>query len=312
MDATVIRNPNYQIQAARDDFYLTAPEDGGMYPYLFVLGGGDYTLTDLTVAIVGSAPVSDWSIFGIRDWLGHGITSMAGPFAVVGGPTDRGYREANAAFYRVKLTGEHTDDPLFGVNIYNGIFIEGFAGSSLQSLKGTFSISNSVFETVGSAFPVLNLTNSRVTISGNTITDTGWGGELLDIRNTTYEYSHNRVSTAIGVDVYNDCLGAESNCGMIDSEIFIRNNDFNSGQGVLLEGTFLNGTKALVLGNDFTHVTDTAVYLGVDTSHCTVIGTTGGTVVDLGTNNTVIAMANRSVSHDHGEKPWWWHKARKQ
>lgn len=298
MDATIIRNPDLPMYVTPDDFYQVPPNsDAFAPPYLIVFLGGDYTVTDLTVSIMGAAPAADWSIFGIREWLGHGIRSLAGPFTILGAPTGRGYRTANAAFYRVKLTGEMSSDPLFGYNVYNGIFYQGFVGPELQPLKGRFSVRNSVFDTVASPSPVVNLRDSWVSLSGNTLRNVAGasgGGEVVDLKNTFYEFSHNQVSGSAGVLMYDDCLGAEANCGMDGTELIIINNQFRTSDGVLIDASFSGGTTGLVLGNDFTDISGVAVRLGPDTSKCFVVLTDPATVEDLGTGNIIIGPKQAS------------------
>ena len=78
---------------------------------------------------------------------------------------------------------------------------------------------------------------------------------------------------------------------MSASNLLIKNNVFRSAEGVWLDPvTFLNGTNALVLGNNFTKVNDIAVYLGPGTSNTTVAGTGNGSVVNLGSNNFLTGM----------------------
>ena len=298
MKATTIRNPATPIHVTPDDFYMIPPEsDAFEPPYLFVFLGGDYTVTDLTVSIVGAAPATDWSIFGIRDWLGHGITSMGGPFTILGSATGHGYHEANAAFHRVRLTGEVTNDPLFGYNIYNAILPQGFAGPELQPLKGRFSVFDSVFENLASATPFLNLQDSWVSISGNMLNNVYVGGEVVDVKNSRYEFSQNQVTGSSGVAAYDDCLGSNANCGIEGSELMIRGNAITAGDGVLIDATFSGGTKALVLGNDFTGVTGTAVRLGSETSKCLVVLTAPAPVDNLGTDNRVIGPGRAGGKH---------------
>ena len=64
--------------------------------------------------------------------------------------------------------------------------------------------------------------------------------------------------------------------------------------GVLLEGTYGNGTKALVLGNNVSGVSDVAVYLGPDSNRCTVVGMGRGLAVDDGSNNSITGMTKGS------------------
>jgi hypothetical protein len=301
MDETVIRNPNYPIYVAPDDFHLVPPESSAFAPaYLFVFLGGDYHVADLTVSIVGAEPATDWSIFGIRDWLGQGIKSLAGPFVILGSATGGGYREGNAWFERVKIKGELSADPLTGYNVINGIFYEGFAGPNLLPLKGTFKVTNSTFDTIASASPVVNLVDSHVTISRNIYINVAWGGELVDLRNTAYQFIENHFVGYMGVQSYDDCLSTEANCGTSASDFVIKNNVFRGAEGVWMDATFLNGTKTLVLGNNFAHVTDIAVSLGIRSSQCTVVGVGSGAVVDLGSDNSITGM--KKVGTPQGQR----------
>src|SRR5690348_920787 len=295
MNSTIIRNPDFPIFVTPNDFYQVPPQsDAFAPPYLIVFLGGDYTVTDLTVSILGAEPATDWSIFGIREWLGQGIKSLAGPLVVLGSPTGNGYRKANAAFHNVKLTGELSNDPLYGYNVYNGIFIQGFVGPDLEPLRGRFSIRESLFDTVASATPMFNLRNSWVSISGNTLNNVALGGEVIDLKNTLYEYSDNKVIGSTGVQMYDNCLGSQSNCGMQGSDLIVRNNQIHGTDGVLIDATFSGGTSALVLGNDFKDIGGLAVRLGPDTSSCLVVLTAPATVEDLGTGNVVIGPQQSS------------------
>jgi hypothetical protein len=303
MNSTIIRNSETPIYVTPDDFYQVDPNtDAFAPPYLIVFLGGDYTVTDLTVSIVGSEPATDWSIFGIRDWLGHGVKSLAGPFTILGTPSGNGYRKANAAFYRMKLTGELSNDPLYGYNIYNGIFYQGLTGPDLQPLKGRFTVHDSVFETVASPTPVFNLRDSWVSLSGNKMNNVApgsVGGEVIDLKHTVYEFSNNQVAGSSGVIMYDNCLGGESNCGMQGSELLVTNNHFRTSDGVLIDASFSRATTALVLGNDFTKVSGLGVRLGPDTSKCLVVLTAPTSVEDLGTGNLVIGPKQAASSGAH-------------
>lgn len=294
MDATIMRNPDYSVYVTPDDCFSVPPESPDYAPpYLFVFVGGDYTVADLTVTIIGETPATDWSIWGIRQWLGHGIRSLGGPFMIVGSASGLGHRQANAAFVRVKMKGEATSDELMQNNVYNAIFYEGAADDFLP-LKGGFSVRDSVFETVASANPVWNVVDSRIEISGNTYTNVGWGAEILDLTDSTVEFSRNRFTGYMGVHTLNNCVGGASNCGFDSTSLIFKNNTIRGSEGLILEGTFANGTNALVLGNNVSHVTDTAVYLGPESNHCTVVGKGDGLLIDEGTDNSITGMTKGS------------------
>jgi hypothetical protein len=291
MDKTIVRNPDAPIYVTPDDFYMVPPESPYFAPpYLIAFLGGNYTVTDLTVSIAGATPATDWSIFGIRNSLGHGITSMAGPIVILGTATGNGYRAANALFHRVKINGEMTDDPLYGYNVYNGIFYEGFVGPELLPLKGAFRVTDSVFQNVAASAPTFNLVDARVSITKNTMSNVFDGTDMADLKNSVFEFAHNQVTGNYDVFMYDNCLGGASNCGTSASYITIKNNVFRGTEGVSLDGTFLDHTGALILGNNYSQLDDLAVYLGPKTSNTTVVGTGNGKVLDLGTNNSITGM----------------------
>jgi len=289
MDATVIRNPDYPIYVTPDDCELISPQSPEYAPpYLFVFLGGDYTVTDLTVAIVGEEPATDWSIFGIREWLGEGLHAM-GQFTILGAVGSSGYPEANARFSRVKIKGQITSAPIFGSNVNNAIIYQGFTTPDFLPVKGMFVVSDSVFEAVASANPAVNVRESRVSITRNTYRDVQFGAEVGDLTNTVYEFSHNNVSGYWGLHSLDNCLGAASNCGFDSSSLILKNNVMRGAYGVILEGTWANGTKALALGNNVSGVSDLALYLGPGSNHGTVVGS-GGIAIDEGTNNSITGM----------------------
>ena len=293
MDATVIRNPGYPVYVTPDDCELISPQSPDYAPpYLFVFLGGDYTVTDLTVAIIGEEPATDWSIFGIREWLGEGLHAM-GQFTILGSERGSGYPEANATFYRVKIKGELTSNPLFGSNVNNAIIYQGFTAPDFLPIKGNFTIKDSVFEAVASANPPVNVRDSRVSITRNTYRDVQFGAEVGDLTNTIYEFSHNTFSGYAGLHSIDNCLGAASNCGFDSSSLIVKNNVIRGAFGVILEGTWANGTQGLVLGNNVSGISDLPMYLGPGTNHCTVVGS-GGLVVDEGSDNSITGMTKGS------------------
>ena len=98
-----------------------------------------------------------------------------------------------------------------------------------------------------------------------------------------YDFSDNKVTASTGVQMYDNCLGSESNCGMQSSELVLINSAFETTDGVLIDASFSDRTTALVLGNDFSEVASLGVRLGTGTSHCVVVLTTSTTVENLGT-----------------------------
>jgi hypothetical protein len=295
MDATIVRNPDYSVYVTPDECQLVSPQSPDYAPpYLFIFLGGDYKVTDLTVSIVGEEPATDWSIFHLRDLLGHGFHAM-GQFTILGVERGSGYPEANAIFDRVKMKGEITSDPIFGSNVNNAIIYQGFTTPAFLPVKGNFTVKDSVFEAVASANPAVNVRDSRVTISGNAYREVQFGAEFGDLTNTVYEFRHNNVSGLAGLHSIDNCLGAASNCGFDSSSLIIKNNVVRGVYGLVFDGTWANNTKALVLGNNVSGVSDFPLYLGPGSNHCTVVGS-GGVAVDDGTDNSISGMTKGTTA----------------
>jgi hypothetical protein len=112
-----------------------------------------------------------------------------------------------------------------------------------------------------------------------------------DLTNTTLEFSHNTVVGSLGFDVYDAGFQAY---GTTSSKLVFKNNLFRGSEyGVRVESTFSGDSECLVLGNNTHKVSDLGVFLGEGTSQCTVVGGKAKTtVVDLGTDNTLVGVNN--------------------
>jgi hypothetical protein len=272
---TVINLPNLNVTPV--DMYLNAPSADNPWPSLFAFVGGHFVVSDLAIHISGDNGTTGWTIFGIDP----PITELAHGVVVLG-------TEADARFERVRVEGEVAQNSLFGLNLINGIFFEGFIGEAPPPISGSFQVYDSTFRLVASGTPVSNLTNSAVVISRNTFEDVVFGMDGGDFVSSSLEFSHNYVDAVIGFDLYN-IFAAED----IGASFLIKNNVFRGAIGPAFEQTFGAGNVCLITGNNVANVTDLGIYLGPGTIGCTVVGGNNKTnVLDLGTDNVLVSVNN--------------------
>jgi hypothetical protein len=271
---TVVRNLPQPLYVTPVDFYLQPPGPQNPWPSLLAFVNGHFEVTDLAVRIVG-VPTQGWSIFGIDppiQALAHGVV-------IVG-------QHADASFRNVLVQGEALPEDLFGLNLINGIFYEGFIGSEPAPLAGSLTIRDAVFRRMASGTPVVNLRNADVHILRNRYEEVLYGAEVVDLDHTRYRFHGNDVSGEwYGLDQYDLCLGPSAVCGIHHSVFSVSGNSFEK-NGAYLEGTLGEAVVCRLLANDFAPEVSPDVYLGEGTHDCLVVGTVD--VVDLGVNNHVI------------------------
>jgi hypothetical protein len=271
---TVWRNLDQALAVTAVDFYLQPPGPANPWPSLLAFVDGHFRVSDLTIKIVGS-PTQGWSIFGIEppiQALAHGIV-------VVG-------HKATATIEDITIEGEALPGDLFGLNLINGIFFEGFLGADLTPLSGSFSVRNCAFRGIASPVPVFNLAQAEVQIVGNHSEQVLLGGEAVDFTDTRYLFLDNSVDAQwAGLDQYDNCLGASSECGITNSTLVISGNQFHT-SGVVLEGTLGSHVSCRLVANDYDSITGPDVFLGPATHDCLVVG--ASSVEDHGTHNRII------------------------
>ena len=272
---TVINLPNLYVTP--ENFYFNPPSTDNPWPSLFAFVGGDFVVSDLAIHISGDNGTTGWTIFGIDP----PITELAHGVAILG-------TEANSKFERVIVEGESADNSLFGYNLINGIFYEGFIGEYSPPISGTFEVYNSVFRHVGSGTPVANLFEATVAISRNKFDEVFFGMDGGDFPYSSLEFSHNNVNAVIGFDLYN--LDASED---VEASFLIKNNVFRGEIGPAFEQTFGSGTSCLFMGNNVQNITNIGIYLGPDIHGCTVVGgSNNANVLDLGTDNVLVGVNN--------------------
>lgn len=276
MEKTNVYNlPNLYVTF--EDFYYTPPSAENPWPILFSFIDGDFKISDLAIYVAGDTPTTGWTIWGISPPL----REMAAGILFAG-------TEANANVERILIVGEFMEDSLYGYNLINGIFVEGFIGESLPPVSGNFSIQDSIFQRVASGTPIANITDAHILISHNVYEEVLWATDGGTFTDSYIEFSHNHVEAVIGFDLYDWYAPMD-----IGSSFLVKNNVFRGEIGIALEQTFGEGNQCLILGNNLQHVTDIGVFLGPGTEGCTVVGGGARTnVLDLGTDNILTGVNN--------------------
>ena len=269
---TVVTNlPNLYVTPV--NFYFDPPSAANPWPGLFSFIGGDLAISDLAIRIAGSEPTLGWTIFGIDPPL----KELAIGIGILG-------TRANARVSNVLIEGQVMPGSLFGYNLINGIYFEGFIGESQPPMSGTFAVSDSTFRKVATGAPIYNLSGASVMISRTKNEDVFSGLDAADLVNTHLVFSNNTVDALTCGDLYS-MLNIETS----GSNLLIANNVCRGSRGIVLETTFGRGNQCLVVGNNVQNVTDVGYYLGPGIKGCTVIGDGHpASVVDLGTDNKLI------------------------
>lgn len=274
-DETVIYNlPDLVVTVT--DFFGAPPGPGNTWPTLMAFLGGDFTVSDLAIKVVGEEPTTGWSIFGLD------LTELAHAITVLG-------TMAHVRVHNVLVEGEVAPSGLFGLNLINGIYPEGGFGGNPDPMTGSFTVERSTLRTLAAPVPFTVVDGYQVRISHNTFEAVSVV-EAVDFVNSSVEYSHNAIEADLGVYVYD--LGVLP-FGVEASTILIRNNRFSGGGGPFFEATFGPGVDCLLLGNNTNQAAE-GIYLGPGTIGCTVVGAGNKVrVVDLGTDNIIVGVNNQ-------------------
>jgi hypothetical protein len=169
----------------------------------------------------------------------------------------------------------------------NGIYFEGppFAPAGIS---GSFTVRDSVFQHQAWPTPIASVLHASILLSGNHYQDVFDAMDIGGLRESRYTFSLNTVEGAVcGGDVYDLPIAPVSE--VTSSEILVSNNVFSGDQyGVCLEATFTGGATCQVVSNTFQNISNVAIYLGPNTSHCIVAGNRNTTIQNLGTNNVIV------------------------
>jgi hypothetical protein len=271
-DETLVTNvPVIQVN---HDFWTSTspapPAKDNVYPFLWTFIGGRFSMHDLKFRLQGATPTSGWAIPGYDKT----IFSLAAAVDVTG-------KEVHAELSHVAFEGEtDSQDPLFGFNLYNGVYFESDTPDGVRPVTGSFHVHGCRFKTMGSWAPIANVADAVVRVSDNDAEDLFLAVDILNVTRSTVMYSQNRVRSAVLAEV--------GEGGPLDSSLLILNaNRFAAQQGVLVDGIFSGGTRCVIVGN-WIDPPSAGITLGPATSNCLVANNHGATVVDNGTGNHVV------------------------
>lgn len=206
------------------------PSRTNKYPFLLIFLAGDITMSDMTFKVSDPNPATAWC-YGDHNC---GQTWLKGLAGVLGSTVN----PANLLVERVGFEG----GPGFsqtGRNFDNGTFFIGSVWPGAGPLTGTFKLISSRVSSGENGFEVFSVLNAGITIGGspsegNVIENGGLGGLIIDLDNSTFEYSHNNVGVAssfAGLLAYQAAFSIPQQ----PSQFLIQHNTFN------VTGDFVSG-----------------------------------------------------------------------
>lgn len=278
-DKTIVTNLP-RLSVTRVDMYFNPPSATNPWPSLISFVDGDIVISDLAIRIVGSEPTTGWTIFG----LDPPLKEMAIAIGILG-------TKANARVTNVLVEGEALPNSLYGYNLINGIYFEGFIGESPAPMSGTFSVTDSTFRRVASGAPVSNLSGASVFISQTRNEDVNSGLDAMDIVNSNLVFTHNTMDGFTGLQcgyLYNLFNKETSGSNLLIANNVCRGTNPEA-KGFVLETTFAKGNKCLLVGNNVLGVKGVGYSLDRGISGCTIIGDGHPTkAINLGADNKLI------------------------
>lgn len=234
------------------DFFNNPPSADNPTPFLIFFVDGDFKVSNLAIRIAGQAPTTGWA-----QWDWPPIYELIAAITVMG-------EEAHAQISHVWVEGEPSDTSIFGYNLFNGIYPEGFMGESLPPLAGSFKITHSTFRRVGSGTPFMNLKNATVVLSHNTYEEVQEAVDASDFSNTRLTIFNNRIdASVVGLWFYPWLTPVVQNTHLI-----IRNNTIKAPVGISLHQPLDEASTCLIKTNRLQWVTDTPIFLDTGTEAC--------------------------------------------
>jgi hypothetical protein len=261
------------------DSNVNPPSADNPWPSLFTFVEGDITISSLAIQIEGDHGTTGWSIFGISP----PIIELAAAIIIIGD-------QANAVVDHFLLEGEPMENSVFGYNMINGIFFEGWfpsVESPTPPISGSFTVIDSTFRSAGAATPVESLSGASVLITRNNYEDVYSAVESIDVLNSNIVFSHNKVNGAhLGFAFYPFTYPETNNVNFL-----VMNNIIQASVGISIDPAPGTGNTCLIKGNNVQHSTDLGIYLGPGTKGCVVVGNGNkANVVDEGTGNIITGV----------------------
>ena len=244
-------------------FWAGLPGPQNPWPNLFTFVGGSFAISGMTLTDPYTAPTMGW------DLLGTPYTSLYAAIEITG------QKQASATIDHVTVLGASGDavgPSTF--NMWNGIIYwgqllpEGWTDALAQMIpiSGSFSVTNSVFNSEESGPWFGELVNAKVTVCYNTITNSYGSTGFYDAYNSKIIVCGNRISNVIdfgGIVAGQDTFVS----GTTPSTVYITDNQIlqvsQGASAVLLYDYNTKSTlNTVVIGN-----TITGSYVGVWVDH---------------------------------------------
>ena len=294
MKHTIIRNLSKLYVTPDNAIWVGLPSADNPWPSLLSFINGDFAVRNLAIEIVGVEPTQGWilSDAGLTD----PIKALAHAIVIVG-------ERADVRVSGVSVSGQPSpDDPLYGFNLYNGIYFEGLGPRPTPPLAGSYEVRDSRFQNIATATDVAHLKDAKVVFENNVYDYRGAYStvEIADVTNTDVRIVGNYISSSvsqIGISGINiTAYGLQPN-GFTDSRLFVAHNTIKgTGTAISIDGAlkFSGKTSCHVILNDTTRVTKLpAIVLGPGTKNCLVVTREANTVNDEGKNNRIITVPRR-------------------
>jgi parallel beta-helix repeat protein len=227
-------------------YWTEMPGSSNPWPELFTFVNGTFSISRMTITDPYENPTKGY-VF---------VTSGTSYTALDSAIIITGEQQASASIDHVTVIGASGD--AYGTNMFNGIVYAGYLLPPAYNLiSGTFSVTNSVFNTVETGPWATDVDGATVTVCYNTaINAPGWTYALGDFYNSKATICGNQGSAFMGlaaIAVYQD-FNVPPPTGVSPSTVYVTDNNFQASQGanaVYLSDGY-NSLKAVVSGNTLT------------------------------------------------------------
>jgi parallel beta-helix repeat protein len=227
-------------------YWTEMPGASNPWPELFTFVNGTFSISRMTITDPYENPTEGY-VFVLS---GTSYTALDSAILITG------EQQASASIDHVTVIGASGD--AYGTNMFNGIVYAGYILPPAYNLiSGTFSVTNSVFNTVETGPWATDVDGATVTVCYNTaINAPGWTYALGDFYNSKATVCGNQGSAFMGlaaIAVYQD-FNVPPPTGVSPSTVYITDNNMHVSQNT--NAVFLHdgydSLKAVVSGNTFT------------------------------------------------------------
>jgi len=323
----------YNTPSATAPYWATPPSASNPWPNIFTFVGGSISISGMTIEDLNPSPVTSYWCYSCGGgyvtnlWIAIQITGQPSPASPI--------PQVSATINQVQVVGTSlpaatyppTSWSISNGIIYGGQFLPsvpptGWTNTNIWTdifpISGTFSVTNSMFNTVQTGAWAWFTTGAMVAFRSNTLVDNLVPLGSQDLSKSVVTITGNHMTNipydigvfAIGSDVKPPCTASVTSDCLLPSTVYVTDNYFQTnwgGSGVIIADFGTPSTlSAVVTGN--TVVTDTscgcyapgypaigAVYADVSptsssllVSMNTILGGGGGIALEAGPNSVVI------------------------